>query len=53
MIQKRFNSGWRLDGAKYLRIMPKIGRIKSNPTEYPGFGMQLVVVDLNGDGKRI
>jgi hypothetical protein len=33
--------------------MPKIGRFKSNPTEYPGFGTQLVVVDLNGDGKRI
>jgi hypothetical protein len=27
---------------KYLK-RPKIGRYKSNLTEYPGFGMQLVV----------
>jgi hypothetical protein len=32
---KRFNSGWRLDGAKIFRIMAEDWPTKSNLTEYP------------------
>jgi hypothetical protein len=43
MIQKDF-SGWRLDGAKIFKNNGRrLADFKSNLTEYPGFGMQLVV----------
>jgi hypothetical protein len=35
--------GWRLDGAKNIKNGRRLAEYKSNLTEYPGFGMQLVV----------
>jgi hypothetical protein len=51
MIQKRFISGWRLDGAKIFkntgRRLPNINLIYG----ISGFWNAVSCVDLNGDGK--